>query len=73
MVHLLPHERYELYMDAVDKLDNMAKCLSDHNKCVCGFIKTLKLFLIVLIKNFFYLCMMRTKIYSMHVCVEFVL
>ena len=33
MVHLLPHERYELYMDAVDKLDNMAKCLSDHSKC----------------------------------------
>lgn len=33
MVHLLPHERYQLYMDAVDKLDKMAKCVSDHSKC----------------------------------------
>ena len=33
MVHLLPHERYELYMDAVDMLGNMAECLSDHSKC----------------------------------------
>ena len=33
MVYLLHHERYELYMDAVGKLDNMAKCLSDHSKC----------------------------------------
>ena len=32
MVHLLPHERYELYMKAVERLD-MIKCLSYHRKC----------------------------------------
>ena len=34
MVHLLPHERYELYMKAVEHLADMTKCLSDHSKCV---------------------------------------
>ena len=33
MVHLLPHKRYELYMDAVDMLGNMAEYLSDDSKC----------------------------------------
>jgi hypothetical protein len=33
MVHLLPHERYEMFMEAVGELDKMAKCLSDHCKC----------------------------------------
>ena len=33
MVHLLPHERYEMYMNAVGKLEKMAQCLSDHSKC----------------------------------------
>ena len=32
MFHLLPHERYELYMKDVERLD-MIKCLSDHRKC----------------------------------------
>ena len=33
MVHLLPHERHKMYMDAVGKLGNMARFLSDHSKC----------------------------------------
>ena len=33
MVHLLPHERHKMYMDAVDKFKKMAQCLTDHSKC----------------------------------------
>ncbi|CAL4121155.1 unnamed protein product, partial [Meganyctiphanes norvegica] len=33
MVHLLPHERYELFMKAVERLADMINCLSDHSKC----------------------------------------
>ena len=33
MVCLLPHERYELYMDAVDKLHKIITCLTNHTKC----------------------------------------
>ena len=33
MVHLLPHERLELFMEAVDVLPKIEECLDDHSKC----------------------------------------
>ena len=33
MVHLLPHQRYDLYQEAVKRLTAMADCLLDHNFC----------------------------------------
>ena len=39
MVHLLPHERYELYMKAVEHLADMTKCLSDQSKCGVFVVK----------------------------------
>ena len=33
MVHLLPHERFDLYKNAVSRLTSMEKCLSDLTTC----------------------------------------
>ena len=33
MVHLLPHQRYDLYQKAVKRLTAMADCLLDHDLC----------------------------------------
>ena len=33
MVHLLPHQRYDLYQKAVQRLNSMTKCLLDHSQC----------------------------------------
>ena len=34
MVHLLPHERFDLYKKAVNKLFTMEECLLDLNNCI---------------------------------------
>ena len=33
MVRLLPHERYDLFMKAVNEYEPMLSCLDDHSKC----------------------------------------
>ena len=33
MVHLLPHERFDLYKNTVSRLTSMEKCLSDLTTC----------------------------------------
>ena len=33
MVHLLPHQQYDLYQKAVHRLNSMSKCLLDHSRC----------------------------------------
>ena len=33
MIHLLPHERLELYLSKVQVFDDMEKCLNDHSQC----------------------------------------
>lgn len=33
MVHLLPHKRYELFVEAVEHFEKMKQCLTDHTKC----------------------------------------
>ena len=33
MVHLLPHQRYDLYQKAVNRLSAMADCLLNHSLC----------------------------------------
>ena len=33
LVHLLPHERYERFMKAVDHFQSMGHSLCDHRKC----------------------------------------
>ena len=53
MVHLLPHERYDRYTEAVRRVTAMADCLKDHSlcknfkQCLLGRLRRFPLLLIV--------------------------